>query len=102
MLKSLAVYFVGTLIYLACFYLIRAVLMVVMSTLVVIFAADNLEMALIVVISKYIDYILIFFFSIAVCMIYSGITVGIFYNFEPVKMNSLMKATAATRSLIKE
>lgn len=84
-LKSLAAYLVGTLIYLICFYLIRAVLMVVMSTLVVIFAADNLEMALIVVISKYIDYILIFFFSIAVCMIYSGITVGVFYNFEPVK-----------------
>ncbi len=81
-LKTTAAYLTCTVIYLACFYMIRAVLMVVMSTLVVLFAEDNLEMALILVISKYIDYILIFIFSIAVCMMYSGITVGFFYNFE--------------------
>ncbi len=75
-------YIICSVICLAGYYLIRSVLMVVMSTLVVVFAGDTLEMTLILVISRYIDYFLIFFSSIAVSMIYCGLAVGFFYNFE--------------------
>lgn len=81
-LKLATVYFSGTIFYLIVYYIVYSLLMVIIAVLVVAFAKDNLEMALIQVISEYIEMILLYFLSIASLIIYSGITVGAFTLYE--------------------
>lgn len=87
--RLISVFFAGTSFYLIVYYLVYSVLMVITAFLVVVFAKANLEMALIEVISDYIETILLFFLSIMSIIIYSGITVGAFYYFEPERKEKI-------------
>ncbi len=83
--KILPVYLSGTLLYMVMYYVIYSVLMVIMAFLVVTFAKDNLQMALIEVLGEYMELIILYLLSLFTVIIYSGITVGVFYHYEPKK-----------------
>ncbi len=82
-IRTVPAYAAVTLFYMVVYYIIYAVIMIIMACLVVLFAKDSLEMALIQVISKYIDSILLYFVSISAVILYSGISVYTFYKYEP-------------------
>ena len=83
-IRTLPAYAAVTVLYTAVYYIVYAVIMVIMACLVVLFAKDNLEMALIQVIGRYINLILIYFVSIISIILYSGISVYTFYKYESV------------------
>ncbi len=88
-IRVVPAYVFATVLYTAVYYIVYAVMVVIMSCLVVLFARDNLEMALIQVIGRYIDSILLYFVSIASVMLYSGISVYAFYKYEPAEDDEL-------------
>lgn len=81
-IKACPLYAAATVVYMAVYGVIYVILMVVMSCFVVLLAKDNLEMALILVISKYINSILLYFVSIVSIVLYSGISVYEFCKYE--------------------
>lgn len=90
--KLIPTYICGTFLYIIAYCIVFAVLMIVISVLVVIFAKDNLEMALIVVISEYIELILLYFFSIIAIVLNCGITVGAYYHFDKERKEKISES----------
>lgn len=91
-IKTVPAYALVTALYTVAYYIIYSVIMVIMSCLVVLLAKDNLEMALIQVISRYMDSILLYIVSIAAAMLYSGISVYTFYRYEHVDDDEIFRA----------